>query len=184
RSDQTTDPTGHHSRRSTGHRSCRRALDGADSEDLAKPHAWDMAAIMRFTAIMGPLSSIFDIATFALLIGVVHAGIGEFRAAWFIESMASQILVVFVIRTSLPFWRSKPHRALTASALLGLASAVVLPFGPWAGLLGFTSPSIGLVAGIAALILIYLAAAELLKGYALRAAPAKALSARLTRMPV
>lgn len=159
-------------------------LDGADSEDLAKPHAWDMAAIMRFTAIMGPLSSIFDIATFALLIGVVHAGIGEFRAAWFIESMASQILVVFVIRTSLPFWRSRPHRALVASALLGLAGALALPFGPWSGVLGFTSPSVALVAGIAGLILIYLGAAEMLKGYALRSAPAKRLGARLAGVPV
>jgi Mg2+-importing ATPase len=98
--------------------------------------------------------------------------------------MASQILVVFVIRTSLPFWRSRPNRALVASALLGLASALALPFGPWAGVLGFSSPSVGLVAGIAALILIYLAAAEMLKGYALRAAPAKALNAKLARRPV
>lgn len=143
-------------------------LDGADSQDLAAPHAWDMAAIMRFTAIMGPLSSIFDIATFALLLGVAHAGVGEFRAAWFIESMASQILVVFVIRTSLPFWRSRPHRALVASALIGLAGALVLPLGPWAGLLGFTSPGLGIMAGIIALILVYLATAEMLKGYALR----------------
>ncbi|RVT39553.1 magnesium-translocating P-type ATPase [Sphingobium algorifonticola] len=148
-------------------------LDGADREDLAKPHAWDMAAIMRFTAIMGPLSSLFDIATFALLIGVAHAGIGEFRGAWFIESMASQILVGFVIRTSLPFWRSRPHRALVASAVLGMAGALALPFGPWAGVLGFTSPSASLIAGIAALILVYLATAEWLKGYALRASPAR-----------
>lgn len=148
-------------------------FDGAGSEDLAKPHAWDMAGIMRFTAIMGPLSTIFDVATFALLIGVAHAGIGEFRAAWFIESMASQILVVFVIRTSLPFWRSRPNRALVASALLGMLGALALPFGPWAGLLGFTSPGPAIVAGIGALIMLYLAAAEALKGYALRPSAAK-----------
>ena len=157
-------------------------LDGADSEDLAKPHAWDMAAIMRFTAIMGPLSSIFDIATFGLLLGIAHVGVGEFRAAWFIESMASQILVVFVIRTSLPFWKSKPHRALVASALIGLAAAVALPLGPWAGILGFSSPGLAIAAGIAALIFVYLGAAELLKGYALRPKAVQAVcGARISR---
>lgn len=145
-------------------------FDRADSDDLARPHRWDMKALVRFTAIMGPLSSLFDVATFVLLLRVFHAGIAEFRAAWFIESMATQILVVFVIRTVRPVWASRQHPVLMATALTGLAAALALPMLPVAGLLGFAMPPVEALGGIALLVVGYLASAELLKRYALRAA--------------
>lgn len=143
-------------------------FDHADSADLARPHAWDMPALMRFTAIMGPLSSLFDIATFGLLLWLFQVDVTTFRAAWFIESMATQVLVVFVIRTARPAWLSRPHMALTMTALAGLGVAVVLPFLPWAGLLGFAPPSAPVIGTIALLVAAYLGSAELLKRYALR----------------
>ena len=143
-------------------------FDDADDTDLARPHGWDMPALVRFTAIMGPLSSIFDIATFGLLLWVFHVDVAAFRAAWFIESMATQILVVFVIRTVRPAWTSRAHVALTTTALAGLAAALVLPFLPWAPVLGFASPGAAVIGAIAALVAAYLACAELLKRLALR----------------
>lgn len=144
-------------------------FDDADAADLARPHGWDMHTLVRFTAIMGPLSSLFDIATFGLLLWVFHVDVTSFRAAWFIESMASQILVVFVIRTVRPAWASRAHLALVVTALTGLTAAVALPFLPWARLLGFTTPRAAVLGAIALLVFAYLAGAELLKRFSLRA---------------
>jgi Mg2+-importing ATPase len=143
-------------------------FDHADATDLARPRGWDMPGLMRFTAIMGPLSSLFDIATFGLLLWLFHVDVAVFRAAWFIESMATQVLVVFIIRTARPAWISRPHVALTVTALAGLAVALVLPFLPWAGLLGFAPPPGAVTGAIAVLVCAYLASAEWLKRFAIR----------------
>jgi len=142
-------------------------FDNADPRLLNRPHGWDMKALMKFTAIMGPLSSVFDIATFGLLLWVFHADPATFRAAWFVESMATQILVVLIIRTSGPAWRERPHRVLAFSTLSCLAVALVLPFVPFAATLGFAPLSAKLMGAIAALVIAYLALAEGLKRYAL-----------------
>lgn len=142
-------------------------FDHADPSDTARPHGWDMAALVRFTLIMGPLSSLFDIATFVALTRLFDADVGTFRAAWFIESMATQILVVFVIRTRARFWRDRPHPVLTLSALLCLGLAVALPYLPLAGILGFEAPGAIILAAIALLVIVYLSAVEGLKGVAL-----------------
>lgn len=141
-------------------------FDHADKADLARPHSWDMRVLVRFTAIMGPLSSLFDIATFVLLLALFHVDVPTFRAAWFIESMASQILVVFIIRTALPFTRNRPHWALTVTALGGFAAAIALPY-MGGTVLGFAAPGASVLGAIALLILLYLIAAELLKRRAL-----------------
>lgn len=144
-------------------------FDRADPADLAMPHAWDMRALLHFTLLMGLLSSLFDFATFALLLRPLHADVGQFRTGWFVESMATQILVVLVIRTAGPAWRSRPDRMLIASAAFGLAAAVALPLSPAAGLLAFGSLPIATAAAIIAVVLAYVGAAELLKGYAMSA---------------
>ncbi|ARR53338.1 magnesium-translocating P-type ATPase [Rhizorhabdus wittichii DC-6] len=146
-------------------------FDHADDADLAEPRGWDMRALFRFTAIMGPLSSLFDAATFLVLIRLGKADAATFRAGWFIESIATQILVVFVIRSRQRFWKARPHPALLTSALFGLCAAILLPFGPWAGILGFVAPSWPVVGAIALLILAYLGAAEALKGLAVGRSP-------------
>ncbi|WP_440524849.1 cation transporting ATPase C-terminal domain-containing protein [Sphingomonas sp.] len=142
-------------------------FDHADASDVARPRGWDMAALVRFTLIMGPLSSLFDIATFVALTKLFDADVGTFRAAWFIESMATQILVVFVIRTRCRFWRDRPHPVLTLSALACLGLAIALPYLPFAALLGFEAPGAIILAAIALLVIVYLAAVEILKGMAL-----------------
>jgi Mg2+-importing ATPase len=114
--------------------------DRVDHEQLARPAHWDLREIRRFMLTFGPVSSIFDFLTFAILLGVLHAGPTEFRSGWFVESLATQTLVVFVIRTHrTPPWRSRPSPALVATVLAGVAMAALLPYTPLAGLLGFTA---------------------------------------------
>ena len=127
----------------------------------------DPRGLLRFAGIMGPLSSVFDLLTFALLLAVFHATPDEFRTTWFLESMATQILVVFVIRTNGPFWANPPHIALTATSLFAFAVAMVLPFLPAGAWLGFVAPGWDVIAAIAALALAYLAIAEFIKRIAI-----------------
>ncbi|MDE2437116.1 MAG: magnesium-translocating P-type ATPase [Sphingomonadales bacterium] len=142
-------------------------FDAVDSDDLAAPHNWNMAAIMRFTGVMGPLSSVFDIATFGLLLFVYHAAPDEFRTAWFVESILTQILVIFVIRTRLLPWHSRPHPALVVTSLGALAVALFLALGPFARVFGFASLPQSLLLWVIALAAIYLALAQVLKRLAI-----------------
>jgi P-type Mg2+ transporter len=73
--------------------------DRVDNEQLQAPSHWTIAFIRRFTFLFGPISSLFDFATFALMLLVFNAAPGEFRAGWFIESIATQTLIIFAIRT-------------------------------------------------------------------------------------
>ena len=140
-------------------------FDEVEAEDLRRPHPWDMAGVLRFTAIMGPLSSAFDLITFAVLLLVFHVPPETFRAAWFLESMATQILVIFLIRSGAPVWKaSRPHPYLVATSLGALAAALLLAFPPIGPMLGFAAPSWPLLLVLAAIVAAYLAAAELLKG--------------------
>ncbi|MFO1080226.1 MAG: magnesium-translocating P-type ATPase [Reyranellaceae bacterium] len=144
-------------------------FDTVRPEATAAPQVWDLRNLMRFAGVMGPLSSAFDFATFAVLLLVFRATPEEFRTAWFVESMATQILVIFVIRTNGRPWRQRAHPALVASSLIALAVALVLPFSSLGAWFGFTALPLGLAAGIAGLVAAYLVAAELLKPLALPA---------------
>ena len=113
--------------------------DRVDPEALARPAAWDMKFIRRFMSVFGPVSSIFDFLTFWVMLSVLHAGHTEFRTGWFVESIATQTLVVYVIRTRrVPFFKSRPSLPMllvpTGAALVG----AILPYTGLAHLLGFT----------------------------------------------
>ena len=84
------------------------ASDNVDPEMVAVPRRWDIRFIRRFMLVFGLLSSVFDYATFGVLLLVLHASPAEFRTGWFIESVASASLVVLVIRTRRPLFRSAP----------------------------------------------------------------------------
>ncbi|MBB2202092.1 magnesium-translocating P-type ATPase [Gluconacetobacter tumulisoli] len=138
-------------------------FDTVRPEATARPQVWDMGGLMRFAAVMGPLSSVFDALTFATLILVFHATEARFRTSWFLESMVTQILVIFLIRTNGRPWRNRPHPALVASSLSALAVALVLPFTPAGAWFGFDPPPLAMLAAIAALTVAYLATVELVK---------------------
>lgn len=112
--------------------------DRVDAEVLTRPAAWDIRFVRRFMSVFGPISSIFDFATFFVMLRILHASHGEFRSGWFVESLATQTLVVFVIRTRrVPFFRSRPSRAMIVTPLACALAGAMLPFTPIADSLGF-----------------------------------------------
>ena len=138
-------------------------LDNVDEQDLARPRRWDMAFIRDFMVCIGPISSIFDFLTFWLLLKVLHADETLFHTGWFVESLATQVLVIFVIRTRGSPFASRPHPALLLTSLGIVGVAMVLPFTPLAGMLGFTPlppEFFGLLAG---LMIVYLVLVEIVK---------------------
>ncbi len=113
--------------------------DRVDEEQLHKPSHWNVAFIRRFMLMFGPVSSLFDFLTFGLMLGVLHAGPVEFRTGWFVESLATQTLIVFAIRTRrVPFFRSRPGGLLTATTLSVIAIGIALTLVPLGRVLGFT----------------------------------------------
>jgi len=161
--------------------------DRVDAASVRAPARWDIASIGRFMLIFGPLSSLFDLATFALLLGVFHADAAQFRTGWFIESLVSQTLVVLIIRTRrYPFVRSRPGLALVAALTGVIVIAVALPFSPLGPVLGFETPDAGLLLAIAGVVVAYLVVADLAKFLffreeARRVAPHPHLTRRLRR---
>jgi P-type Mg2+ transporter len=157
--------------------------DNADPEQLRRPAHWDMGFIRRFMLTFGPLSSIFDFLTFAIMLRVLHAGPAEFRTGWFVESLATQALIVFAIRTRrVPFFRSHPSLPLTLAAVGAVTVGALLPATPLARLLGFSPLPLGFFAALATLVVAYLVLVEAAKRVFYRnATPESAGRPRLPR---
>jgi len=120
----------------------------------------------------GPFSSLFDFATFAVMLWLFHSGPAQFRTGWFVESQATQTLVIFAIRTRLiPFFRSHPSLPLTLAALAVVTVGAVLPATPLATVLGFQPLPAGFFAALAGMVGCYLVLIELGKRLFYGAAP-------------
>jgi P-type Mg2+ transporter len=138
--------------------------DHVDAEQLRAPSHWNVAMIRRFMMFFGPISSLFDFLTFALILGVFHAGPELFRGAWFAESLATQTLVIFAIRTRRsPFTRSRPSRPLLVAVLVTVAVGVWLPLSPLAHVLGFAHVPLAFLLALAGMVVAYLGLIELAK---------------------
>ncbi len=136
--------------------------DRVDEEQLARPSHWDMGFIRHFMVFFGPISSIFDFMTFAIMLNVFHAGPPLFRTGWFVESLATQTLVIFVIRTRrVPFFRSHASRAMVVACAAVVLVGIALPLSPWAHALGFRALPAGYFGALVAMILAYLGLVEL-----------------------
>jgi Mg2+-importing ATPase len=136
------------------------ADDAVDPELVARPRRWDMRLIARFMVAFGSLSSVFDLLTFAALLGLFAAGVELFRTGWFVESLLTELLVAFVVRTRRPFYRSRPGRLLLATTALVVVVAFTLPYLPWAGVFGFTPLPAPVLAALVLITLMYVAATE------------------------
>jgi Mg2+-importing ATPase len=135
-------------------------LDDVDTEDLAAPKRWNMAFIRNFMLTIGPISSLFDFLTFYLLVRMFNAHETLFRTGWFVESIATQVLVIFVIRTRRNPLKSRPNRWLTITSLAVVATAMLLPFTPLAPYLGFMPLPAAYFGLLAVLLFFYLLMVE------------------------
>ena len=115
-------------------------LDRVDDDYLSRPRHWDMKFIRNFMLLVGPVSSVFDFLLFYIMLAVFHAGEALFHTGWFIESIATQVLVIFIIRTRKNPFKSRPNPWLIACSLTVVAAAVLLPFTPAGVYLGFVAP--------------------------------------------
>ena len=115
-------------------------FDRVDHEATARPVKWDIKLIEKFMLVFGPVSSVFDFLTFYALLHLFGAGKALFQTGWFIESITTQVLVVFAIRTRRRFFRSRPHKFVVAMALGAIAVAVALPLLPVGQRFGFVPP--------------------------------------------
>ena len=112
-------------------------FDRVDTSALARPVRWSTTLIERFMLVFGPVSSLFDFLTFFVLLRLFGADAAQFQTGWFVESLATQALVVFVIRTRGAFWRSRPHPILTTLSIGVVVVGLIVPWTPigtWFGL--------------------------------------------------
>jgi Mg2+-importing ATPase len=139
------------------------ATDSVDSEMVEQPRRWDIKFIRKFMLAFGLLSSVFDYLTFGCLLWVLHATVDQFRTGWFMESVVSASLIVLVIRSRRPFFKSKPGKYLLLATLVIVVVTLLLPISPLAGLLEFQPLPVLFLFMLAVILLIYIIAAEMLK---------------------
>jgi Mg2+-importing ATPase len=139
------------------------ATDRVDSEMVDHPRRWDIKAIRKFMFTFGLLSSVFDYLTFGVLLFILHATQDQFRTGWFLESVVSASLVVLVIRSRKPFFRSRPAKYLLLTTLLTVIVTVVLPFSPLGGIFDFSRLPPSTLALLAIIVVLYIFSAEMVK---------------------
>ena len=138
-------------------------FDNVDPEALRRPVRWNIKFIERFMLVLGPISSLFDFLTFFALLWLFGAGEPMFQTGWFIESLATQSLVIFVIRTRGPPWRSWPHPLLTCLTLGAVLVGLLIPLTPLGSLIGFVEPPAGFYLFLVGAVAVYLLLVELVK---------------------
>ncbi len=139
------------------------AGDSVDPELVSKPRRWSIGFIRKFMVVFGLVSSLFDFVTFGVLLFLLHATVGQFRTGWFIESVVSASMVVLIIRTRRPFFKSRPGRYLMAVTLLVGAATFILPFTPLSEPFGFTKMPVYFLAIVVVIVAAYIVTAELAK---------------------
>ncbi len=139
------------------------ATDSVDRELVEQPRRWDIRFIRNFMVMFGLLSSIFDYLTFAVLLWLLHAGEIEFRTGWFMESVLSASMIVLIIRTRRPFFRSKPGNHLLIATFLVAIGTLLLPLTPLAGILGFTPLPFAFLFALIVILILYISLAEAAK---------------------
>ncbi len=138
------------------------AGDNVDKEYSERPRKWNIGFIVKFMLFFGFISTFFDLLLIGIMYFVLHSGAGAFRTAWFVESLLSEIMLIFSLRTSLPFFRSMPSHLLALSSVAaGIIALAVVYVGPIANLFQFEPLGTDLILTIAGILVLYFIAAEL-----------------------
>ncbi len=148
-------------------------FDRVDDEYLLKPRQWKLDDIRRFMLFFGPVSSVFDYVTFALMYFVLKANTPAhaslFQSAWFVEGLLSQTLIVHMIRTrKIPFIQSSPSRPLALTTLAVMAMGIIIPFSPFASSLGMVPLPPIFFLWLVGILLSYAALAQVVKTWFVR----------------
>jgi len=147
--------------------------DNVDEEQIQRPAHWDMRLVRRFMLVFGPINALMDFSIFAVLLFAFHAGPTFFRSGFFVESFITQTLIIFAIRTRrVPFFRSRPSRALAATTIGVAIVGAGLPFVPSVGaFFGFEALPPRYFALLIGLVLVYLGCVETAKSVFFRRSP-------------
>lgn len=136
------------------------AADRVDPEQLGRPSRWDVRRVRTFMLVFGLISTVFDLVTFGVLRWMIDADAELFRTGWFVESTATELAMLLVLRTRRPFVRSRPGAALLVTSSMVLAVTVIVPWTPVAAPLGFVAPSLSMIAALTIITVGYVVATE------------------------
>jgi P-type Mg2+ transporter len=139
------------------------STDSVDVEMVEQPRRWNVGFIRNFMIVFGILSSVFDYLTFGVLIFILHSSTDLFRTGWFVESVTSASLIVLVVRSRRPFFKSTPGKYLLITTLVIVVATVILPFTPLGELFGFRPPPLSFLVAMAIIVALYIFAAEAVK---------------------
>jgi Mg2+-importing ATPase len=139
------------------------AADNVDEDQLMQPQRWNISQLKKFMLVFGLHSSFFDYLTFYALYKLFKADAIMFHTGWFIESILTELLILFVVRTHKSLLKSVPGKLLITLSLLAFAITVLLPFTPFATALGFVVPPFKLLAIISGILLLYVTTADIIK---------------------
>jgi Mg2+-importing ATPase len=139
------------------------ATDSVDEQMIDYPRRWDIKAIRKFMITFGLVSSFFDYLTFGLLLLVLHANEGQFRTGWFLESVISASMIVLVIRSRKPFFRSRPGKYLLIATLSIAVITLFFPFTPLGNIFGFSPLPLSTYLLLLLIVVLYILAAEITK---------------------
>jgi Mg2+-importing ATPase len=139
------------------------ASDRVDNEMVDYPRRWDIKAIRKFMFTFGIVSSVFDYLTFGVLLFILRANPKVFRAGWFVESVISAALIVLVVRTRRPFFKSRPGKYLLLATLLIVVMTLILPFTPLGDIFGFSPLPISFLLIVGLITISYILTAEIAK---------------------
>ena len=139
------------------------ATDNVDAESTNLPRRMDIKFIRKYMVVFGILSSVFDYMTFGALLFILHATPDQFRTGWFLESVISATLIVLVIRTRRPFFKSRPGKHLLIATLSIVGITLILPFTPLSAILGFSQLPPVFYMMLGGIVVLYMILAEVIK---------------------
>lgn len=144
------------------------ASDNVDDEVLESPGKWELGKIRKFMVWFGIHSAVFDFLTFFVLYFHFKLQDDDFRTGWFLESVLTELFILFIVRTSGPFFKSRPGKALMLSSALAFVITCLLPVSPLAEMLSLRIAHLKMVAALVLILFLYVVTADLLKAFLFR----------------